>query len=213
MKRNNGNSEPEIRGRRFDRCFLREGKPVIELTGELPEAPGAALLNAYYRRLYRRLAGYCARELISELPEREHPLRLCLEYHVRLITPALLSLTVELFRRDRHVMPAARFAAVWSRSSGTPLGLGSFFPRPSAAGRRLREWLTSEAVERLRSGRCLYDPRAAERAGRLFDPQNFFAAEKGLVLFFPPLTLGSAAEGIPEFLLPWDQAGPRMPEN
>ncbi len=214
MKRSGlGAQELSLQTRHASRSFLREGRNVLSLEAELPEVSGAAPMNAYYRRLYHKLAEFCDRELIPALPEDQPPLRLCLEYRVTLLTQELLSLSMELQRRDERSLPAARFAAVWSRSSGVPLPLRAFFPRPLGSRRKLREWLRAEALERLRSGYCLYDPEQAERAGRLFFPRNFYASEKGLVLFFPPLTLGCAAEGIPEFCLPWDEAGPRIPQN
>lgn len=199
--------------RKLCRSYLREGKAVLDLEAEIPELKGAVLLNAYYGRFFRQLAGYCAEELVPDLPEREQPLKLSLCCQVRLNTPSLLSLTLELLRRDGRTMPAARFGTVWSRSAGVPIPLRAFFPKPMGLHRRLREWIRSQALERLNSGYCLYDPQQADRAGRLFSPRNFYAAEKGLVLFFPPLTLGSAAEGIPEFLLPWDPDGPVPPEK
>ena len=211
----NGLADPELRlqTKPLSRSFLREGRAVLDLEAALPEAAGAAPMNAYYRRLYRKLTDYCERELVQALPGDLPPLKLSLEYNVRLLTPVLLSLTLELRRRDGRSMPAARFGAVWSRKSGAPLPLRAFFPGSPGYRRRLREWLRREALERLRSGYCLYDPQQAERAGRLYSPRHFYAAEKGLVLFFPPLTLGGAAEGIPEFCLPWDAAGPQLPEN
>ncbi|MBO4676907.1 MAG: DUF3298 domain-containing protein [Oscillospiraceae bacterium] len=202
-----------LTSRRICRTFLRDGDPLLELDARLPEIKGAALMNAYYARLFRRLAGFCAEELVPDLPTRDDPLKLDLEYQVRLMTPGILSLTLELFRRDGRSIAAARFGAVWSRAAGVPLPLRAFFPKTVGLRRRLRSWIRAEALERLRSGFCLYDPRQADRAGSLFSPQNFYAAERGLVLFLPPLTLGSASEGIPEFLLPWDPAGPRLPEN
>lgn len=211
----NGLGLPDLRlmTRHTSRSFLREGRNVLSLEAELPEVNGASPMNAYYRRLFRQLAGFCDRELIPALPKEQPPLRLHLDYRVTLLTPELLSLSLELHRQEVRPIPAARFAAVWSRSSGVPLPLRAFFPNPLGTRRKLREWLREEALGRLRSGYCLYDPEQAERAGKLFSPRNFYAAEKGLVLFFPPLTLGSAAEGIPEFCLPWDEAGPCMPHN
>ena len=210
-----GLADPELRlqTKPLSRSFLREGRTVLDLEAALPEAAGAAPINVYYRRLYRKLTDYCEKELVPALPEGLPPLKLSLEYRVRLLTPALLSLTLELRRLEGRSMPAARFAAVWSRNSGAPLPLRTFFPGSFGYRRRLRDWLRREALERLRSGYYLYDPQQAERAGRLFSPRHFYASEKGLVLFFPPLTLGSAAEGIPEFCLPWDAAGPHLPEN
>ena len=208
------NSEEQfLLTRRMCRSFLHEGNTVLDLDAKLPEIKGASLMNAYYRRLFRQLAGYCAEELAPDLPVREHPLKLDLTYRVRLVTPGLLSLTLELVRRDGRSIPAARFAAVWSRTTWVPLSLRAFFPNNAMFRRRLRKWLREEALNRLRSGSCLYEPRQAERAGRLFSPHNFYAAEEGLVLFFPPLTLGSISEDVPEFLLPWDPSGPRLPEN
>ena len=201
-----------IQTRKLSRCFLRGGKAVVDLKAQLPEIRGAVLLNAYYERFFRQLTEYCAKRLVPELPEREQPLELELTYQIRLITPSLLSLTLELIRRDGRTIPAARFGAVWSRSAGIPLSLRSFFPKPAGYRHRLRAWIRTQALERLRSGRCLYDPGQAVQADRLFSPRDFYAAEKGLVLFFPPLTLGSAAEGIPEFLLTWDPSGPILPE-
>lgn len=211
-------NEPEdesvfLMTRKLRRSYLREGKAVLDLEAEIPERKGAVLLNAYYGRLFRQLAGYCAEELVPDLPDRAQPLKLSLAYQVRLITPSLLSLTLDLVRRDDRAMPAARFGTVWSRSAGVPIPLRAFFPKPMGLHRRLREWIRAQALERLDSGYCLYDPQQADRAGKLFSPHNFYAAERGLVLFFPPLTLGSAAEGIPEFLLPWDPAGPLPPEK
>ncbi len=198
--------------RRLCRSFLRDGSPVLDLDAQLPEIKGAVLLNAYYDRFYRQLTGYIANSLVPDLPERGKPLQLSLDYQVRLATSALLSITLDLTRRDGRNMPAARFSSVWSRGCGMLLPLKAFFPTYSAY-RKLRSWIRSRALERLGSGYCLYDPHQADRADKLFSSENFYASEKGLVLFFPPLTLGGAAEGIPEFLLPWDPSGPILPES
>ena len=213
MGKNDGLRSRELllQRRSLNRSFLREGRSVLSLEASVPELPGAVLMNAYYRKLYHRLLSYCEHELIPALPEDSPSLCLSLDYRVTLMTPALLSLIVELQRKDLRRLPAARFAAVWSRASGFPLPLRAFFPK--APERGLRDWLRAQALERLRSGYCLYDPQQADRAGKLFSPRNFYAAEKGLILFYPPLTLGSAAEGIPEFCLPWNEAGPRLPQN
>ena len=199
--------------RRLSRSFLRDGKAVLVLDGTLPEIRGSVCLNAYYGRLFRQLAGYCAEELVPELPELEEPIMLDLTYQVRLVTPVLMSLTLDLVRRDGRAMPAARFGTVWSRKTGFPLPIQAFFPKASGLRRRIRQWVRSEALERLGSGFCLYDPMQAEQADRLYSLQHFYAAERGLVLYFPPLTLGGAAEGIPEFLMPWGPAGPMQPES
>ena len=199
--------------RKLSRSILRDGKAVLMLEAELPEVRGAVFLNAYYGRLFRHLAGYCADRLVPELPDRAGPLELDLTYRVRLLTPALLSLTLELNRRDGRTMPAARFGAVWSRKTGFPLPMQAFFPKIHGFRRMIRQWVRTEALDRLSSGFCLFDPLQTEHADRLYSLQHFYASEQGLVLYFPPLTLGSAAEGIPEFLMPWDPAGPMQPEN
>ena len=216
-----GLSDPALQlcRRSMHHSFLQEGRSVLDLEVQLPEAPGALFLNQYYRRFCRCLFRYCAERLIPVLPEDAQPLQLILEYRIRLLTASLLSLTLELHRRDLSTRPAAQFASVWSRESGMLLTLRSFFPGCPFYRRRVNEWLRREALARLDSGYCLYDPAQAERAGRLFRAQNFYAAEKGLVQFFPALTLGSAAEGIPEFCLPWNSLSmgklrlPHLPED
>lgn len=199
--------------RKLCRSYQRDGATILNLDAELPMCRESSLLNAYYGRLFRRLSGFCAEKLLPMLPNPEQPLKLSLTYRIRLVTPALLSLTLELTRQDKHTMPAARFGQVWSRSSWVPFSLQAFFPKAAGLRRQIRDRLRSEALERLRSGYCLYDPLMAEQAGQLYSIHDFYAAESGLVLFFQPLILGSAAEGIPEFLLPWDPSGPIPPEK
>ena len=54
---NGMNGEGDVlSSRRICRTFLREGNTVLELDARLPEINGAAMMNAYYNRLFRRLA-------------------------------------------------------------------------------------------------------------------------------------------------------------
>ena len=137
MKETN-DEDPVLMTRKISRSFLHDGQAVLNLDARLPEIKGAVFLNSYYKRLFRQLAGYCAHELAPDLPVREHPLKLDLEYRVRLMTPGLLSLTLELIRRDGRPMPAARFGAVWSRSAGVMLPLRAFSRKKSAFGAAFR---------------------------------------------------------------------------
>lgn len=209
-----------MEAQRLNTVWKRNDRPVLQLTGVLPRFPDRKPLNAYYRRLERQLQDYCLKRLLPLLPEDAPVLTLRIGYETAFSSDRLLSITCDLQRLFRGTeaseavqqpgMPAARFAAVWDLPGGTPLPLKQFL---RAGTGRLRQLLAAEARSRLEAGQALYYPDCGTLARRCFSRDNFYIREDGIVLFYPPLTLGPKAEGIPQFFFPWSESWLKSPEE
>lgn len=205
--------------RRLNTVWKRESGPTLQLTGVLPSLQGCSPINAYYRRFQRKLEAYCRRELLPLLPEAGPDLTLVLSYRVHYASGQLLSITCDLHRLQREYDPAAvlppaaaaaRFAAVWDPETSSPVPLTRFL----AVGRcHLLRQLALQARSRLDSGTTLFYPDCAVRIRRCFCSDNFYLREDGLVIFYPPLSLGPRAEGVPQFFFPWTENWLRAPEE
>ena len=210
--------ELRIEAQRLNTVWKRENKPVLQLTGSLPRLPGHKRLNAYYRRLEQQLQQYCLKKLLPQLPPENPKLSLLLSFEPRFASQNLLSITCDLQRLFREAepgesalaagVPAARFAAVWDLGNDTPLPLKHFLA--SGKGCLLRQ-LAEKAQSRLEGGQALYYPDCALRVRRCFSRDHYFIREDGIVFFYPPLTLGPKAEGIPQFFFPWSENWLRAP--
>ena len=93
----------------------------------------------------------------------------------------------------------------WDCSTGYPRTLRSFFPSKFYRWKQeLLRIVKTQAAEQLSSGESLLDPDCTAIMERTFDPTQFYLTEKGLNIFYPLYTLGSYAEGIPVFTVPFD---------
>ena len=55
---------------------------------------------------------------------------------------------------------------------------------------------------RLNTGETLLHQTCPAEIAQSFDPDRFYLAEDGLVIFYPLYSLGAYSEGIPTFTLP-----------
>ena len=93
----------------------------------------------------------------------------------------------------------------WDLSDGYPVPLSAFFPRRSGWRRRLMEAAEAEVRRREAAGVSRYHEGVRRKLRRYFNPHNFYLTAEGLVFFYPMYAIAPAAEGVPAFLVPWEE--------
>lgn len=193
-----------------------EDEPVLTLSLCLPEfgedGRSARRIGRYYTRMGElwkaRWAGTVyprASAALQEARAASRPFRPWaaeLNYTVTLEEGDILSLYLEITERVGAARPlTVRCADTWDLTTGTPLFLGAFLPRPLRGKKRLLAELKAQAARRLEGGESLFFQDVEERVAAYFSPRRFYLTQDGIALFFPMLSLGSAAEGVPVFYL------------
>lgn len=208
----------------WKRTLQCEEEPVLSLTLRRPdlveEGRAARRIQRYYSRiealwrarwegtLYRQACQALAAARASSRPFQ--PWEASLTYTVTLEEGDLLSLYLEAEERGPSRRGAVlRFADTWDRRTGTPQPLSVFLPRSCRGRKRLLAQLRTQAEARLQTGESLLFQDAPDRVVQHFSPARFYLSGNSVALFYPMLSIGSAAEGIPVFFLERDQ----IPEN
>lgn len=207
-----------------ERQWTQDGFPVLTLRLSLPHSGGTARrlrrIDRCYLRFARCYESYCARFLLPPATAAFHaavaahrpfdPWAAEAGYRLTLLTPELLSLTLELREPEADgTRLCRRRGDTWDLRDGYPLALGDFFPRDPLPLRRLRRLAREELPHRGGTLRPDWRLRLHTAGGA-----HFYLTEAGLAFFYPMYALGDAALGIPEFLLPWeDTEGLSLPEG
>ena len=63
----------------------------------------------------------------------------------------------------------------------------------------------AEVRRREAAGVSRYHEGVRRKLRRYFNPQNFYLTAEGLVFFYPMYAIAPAAEGVPAFLVPWEE--------
>lgn len=205
-----------------ERQWTQEGIPLLSLRLTLPggggQDPRIRRIDRCYARFARNYERYCARFLLPmaaaafrDAAERNRPFSpwvVTAAHRVTLLTPELLSLTLELTEPDAAAPLLRRRGDTWDLRDGYPLALHDFFPPDALPLRRLRRLARRELPQCGASLRPDWRLRLRTAASR----EHFYLTAEGLTFFYPMYALGGAELGIPEFFLPWDAAqGPALP--
>ena len=193
-----------------------EEEPVLSLRLRRPEPVeddrGARRIGRYYQRLgelwkarwetvlYPRACAALAQARESSRPFQ--PWEAGLDYTVTLDGEGLVSLYLDSTEKGHGRPLTVRSAETWDWKTGTPCSLPQFLPKEFHHKRELLSELASQAEDRLQEGESLFFEDVADRIQRHFSPARFYLVPGSLVIFYPMLSLGSAAEGIPTFSLP-----------
>lgn len=205
-----------------------EDIPVLTACITLPEPTGADTriqrrIRRYYHLQQRAYLRYCEGFL---LPRAEAEFRAALassaplpcfraelSFSVTYREGTLLSLYTQ---SAEHTLPGQRllrrWGDTWDLAVGYPAALPDFFPPRSDWRKALRKHAEAEMRHQEAAGLARYHEDAARLLRKHFNARSFYLTPEGLAFFFPMLTLGPAAEGIPVFTLPFGAAGLRLPE-
>lgn len=201
----------------WERTFTHLEEPVLELSIQRPRfsdrSRPARRMERYYAHMTQVLQSYWTGALfaqacraLEEARAASRPFRVWRAWTIWRVTeetPEHLSVCLDIWEDRGGVRPlAARTAAVWNLRTGLPLRLSDCLSTvPHWRHAVLRE-LDAQIAQRLDSGTSLFFPDAARRARAGFTPERFYLEQGRVILFFPMLALGSAAEEIPVFELP-----------
>lgn len=146
----------------------------------LENAP--ARINRYYFHLEKKMKGFCVR--LARSGQRGV---FKFRYVVGRNDDDCTSIYCDVYR---NAILRARLACTWDMSSGYPLPLGRF----TDLSRRMQ---LERVLEQIRSDRTgIYFRGYEKRAKRFYDPDNFWLDEKGVFIFFQPLTLAPPEQGV-----------------
>ena len=194
-----------------------EGEPVLSLAMALPVPVEEGRADRRIAQCYQRFGALWRTRWTNVLQPRAcaalsearaasrpfQPWEAELTYHITYEEGGLSSLYLDVTERRGGARPlTVRTADTWERKSGTPLPLSHFLPTSPHWRRLAVEEVQHQALDRLQGGESLFYEDVEERAARHFSPRRFYLTQEGLLLFYPMWSLGSPAEGIPEFYLP-----------
>ena len=204
-----------------ERAWTVEEIPVLTAAVSLPEpVPAADRISRRIRRYYqlqcRSFLRYCEAYLLPLAAEEYRTalaasqplphLRAELAYQVTYNEGGLWS----LYTQSREQGPGGQASLLrrgdtWDLASGYPVALSSLFSRRSGWKRRLLEAAEAEARQREEAGVSRYHEGVRRLLRRHFNSQNFYLTTEGLVVFYPMYAIAPAMEGIPTFLVPWEE--------
>ena len=204
-----------------EREWTADGVPALSAAVTVPEPVPCAdrtarRIRRYYQLQCRSFLRYCEKVLLPQAAAEvraalaaSRPLpvfRAELTYQVTHNEGGLWS----LYTQSRETVPGApslllRRGDTWDLSDGYPVPLSAFFPRRSGWRRRLMEAAEAEVRRREAAGVSRYHEGVRRKLRRYFNPQNFYLTAEGLVFFYPMYAIAPAAEGVPAFLVPWEE--------
>ena len=208
-----------------EREWTVDGVPALSAAVSMPvPVPAADRISRRIRRYYqlqsRAFLRYCEKVLLPQAAAEvraalaaSQPLpafRAELDYQVTYNEGGLWS----LYTQSRETGPGwgtalLRRGDTWGLSDGYPVPLSAFFPRRSGWRRRILEAAEAEARRREAAGVSRYHEGVRRKLRRHFNPQNFYLTADGLAFFYPMYAIAPASEGIPTFLVPWEELGNR----
>ena len=204
-----------------EREWTADGVPALSAAVTVPEPVPCAdrtarRIRRYYQLQCRSFLHYCEKVLLPQAAAEvraalaaSRPLpvfRAELTYQVTHNEGGLWS----LYTQSRETVPGApplllRRGDTWALSDGYPVPLSAFFPRRSGWRRRLMEAAEAEVRRREAAGVSRYHEGVRRKLRRYFNPHNFYLTAEGLVFFYPMYAIAPAAEGVPAFLVPWEE--------
>lgn len=208
-----------------ERVWEADGIAVLRADVTLPrcgeKGRRARRFDRYYRRYARAYLRYCESELLPRAAEQMRCAMECsapwecaqvtLNYTVTLARGGLLSLYTD--GREEHLPPrlTIRRAETWDLRRALLLPLTDFFLPKTAVRSLLVRHARETAVEQSAAGTAAYYPNCRAALRRAFSARNFYLAPDGLHWFYPMYSAAFAAEGIPDFALPYGEDGPFLP--
>ena len=197
--------------------FCADEIPLLTAEAALPcwNSRRSRRFERYYRACAAVFANDCrfrlfpqAQALYREALETACPLpqwHAQLQTVLTLQTEATVSLYTETSVTGCQNRSLSRRADTWDLRRGLPLRLQEFFP-PHTAWRTLLLQTAAQQIGAAHAqGIARYDPDWRKQLRRRFDPRRFYLTEAGLCVFYPMCSIAPAIEGIPTFLLPYNE--------
>lgn len=198
--------------------------PLLTASAQLPvwEGDAGARFNRYFRAYARAFERYCETVLFPSVQASYHQAlthggaipdcRAILRTTITCQQGDLISLYTDSIENSGTQRIILRRGDTWDMSSGTPLRLNDFFPPHAFVRKRILSVVRAQIEREERIGLYRYLPDWSGRIRRSFNPQNFYISDEGLIFFYQFCAIAPPTEGIPLFLLPYDEEkGPRLP--
>ncbi|NCB62206.1 MAG: hypothetical protein EOM52_01090 [Clostridia bacterium] len=177
---------------------LSGGNRALRRIGRYYEKLGDAWKTRWETTLFQEASAALRKAREESRPFQ--PWTAALDFVVTREDNGILSLYLDASERGAAACPSiVRSADTWDLKTGAPCALTAFLPPALHKRKELITELKHQAAAQFASGESLFFQDVEERVGAAFSPSRFYLGESGPVLFYPMLSLGSAAERIPAF--------------
>jgi len=197
---------------RLERNVEEAGETLIQISLQYPQAAGGEhpvteTLNHCFTRMAENLVAALSLEMLGEARTALALMPETLPYQINgTFTTTYNAHGVISFYKDVFLYAGGmrgitcRYAGSFlTADSGRPLFMSAFFPISTDVPTLVSDFVTQ------RHG---VEPSTVQTA---FSPENFYLAEHGLVVFYPPGAVGPVAGGISVFTMPYEDEGPFSP--
>ena len=201
-------------------CTVLLSQP--RLSGET-RALALRLMNGYYGRFTKELLYYAEKKLkpaaLKELAYRTengypfNPFELRSGFTVTYNQDGVLSLYTDVYEFTGGAHGSTlRFADMWHTPIGLPASPVELFPKGTRIKKLLTDFAAETAAAQIAAGTDMYLDGYPDLMRKHFSYSNIYITQTGLALFYQQTTVAPYAEGIPVFVLPFnDEAGPFRP--
>ncbi len=172
------------------------------------------MMSDYYRNRAQTLERFCRTALFHMTTDHRESLSLCEEVTISYCEDVYISLYFDrcISRNDAQDQ-TERAADTWELTmGGRRLSVQDlFFGRDDAGEIVLRE-IKSQISKQKQTGKVFYEP-IQRCVADSFCERQFYMTKEGLSVFFQPYDILPPMEGIPVFLLPYGDMGPKPPRH
>lgn len=201
-------------------CSVLVNQPIFE--GEVRPFP-LRRINQYYERFAKKLLRYASTKLRRAAEEQYqyseenmfpfNPFELRSDYYISYNKDNILSLYIDVYEyRGGAHGTTLRFADIWIVSLGCPASPAEFFPEGTNYKRLLIDEAAHMASQHISEGTAMYFENYEALIKKHFSTANIYLTESGMALFYQQYAIAPYAEGIPVFIIPYDEEkGPSLP--
>ena len=194
-----------------------DGETLFQAKWRVPVIAGrskpAGRINRHYSASRRFFAQYVENVLILQAKRQKAfydkfsfpflPHGMDADYTVTSNGNGILSLYTDRYEYAGGVNGfTVRHSDTWSLESGFPLHVNM-----NKYKRVLLRMAESQAVKRRESGESVYYEPLRHNLRRYWKPEQWYFTDEGLAIFFAQVTIAPRAEGIPVFVLPYEEIG------
>jgi hypothetical protein len=209
-----------------EREWAVDGVPVLSATVSLPRPalrtnPAARRIDRFYQAQGRAYLRYCERflfpaaaaeyrqALLTSTPLPQYTA--ALTYHIACAERGVFSLYIDTqewlgAQRELH-----RRGDTWDLAVGYPIPISACFPKRFPVRKTLLTAADDEINRQERAGVSRYHEDWRRALRRHFSRENFYLTPDGLHFFWQMYAIAPAAEGVPDFTLPFCADGCRWP--
>lgn len=175
---------------------------------------GIKRINRYYQHMNKQIIRYCKKKLLPQViksykvsaetgdifNETQILSKAILTYN----NNGILSIFTDISENSGFGNITVRFGDVWNLAKGCPVPLSSFFPKSKNYKKLLKKFII-EQVRRLKERDLgIYFDNVRKNCSKHFSQDNYYITDEGLAIYYPMYTIAPRSEGIPTFIMKWE---------